>query len=419
MTTINTRTLRAIAALKKKLLGKSLTYEDVYSLMDEIVHGDTSDIFASYFVAASFKEGFSDDELYFLTKGIVETGTRLDIGGIVADKHSTGGVAGSRTTMIVVPIVAAAGFSIPKTSTRAITTPAGTADVMELLAPVTFLPHDIVSMVDKVGGCIVWGGHLGIAPADDVIIRVEAPLMFESFDKVIVSIMAKKVAVGTNHLVLDIPIGPTMKIKHQHDVDTVVNKFLMLGERFDMSIFPYVNTMHQPAASGIGPFLEAVDVLKVLEQTDDRSRALEEKSIALAGTVLNGCYGTLHKDVDGMAVARSILTEKKALHKMKEIIETQGGDPDISSGRMISQADRQQYISDRTGMVSSLNNYHINTVARILGAPKDRYAGLYLYKKQGDAVAAGEVLFDMCACDKGKVDEARNYLKSNPIYVVE
>ncbi len=165
--------------------------------MDEISRKKLSDILTTYFVAASFKEGFSADELYYLTKAMVETGTKLSFEGIVADKHSIGGVSGTRATMIVVPIVAACGFKIPKISSRAITTPAGTADTMEVLAPVDHSPEKVKKIIKEVGGCIIWNGKMNIAPADDIIIRIEEPLSFESFDKIIVSVMAKKIAIGT------------------------------------------------------------------------------------------------------------------------------------------------------------------------------------------------------------------------------
>ncbi|MEK7071204.1 MAG: thymidine phosphorylase, partial [Patescibacteria group bacterium] len=105
--------LKAVKTIQKKLLGKRLNYREIYNLMDEIAHERLSDVLTTYFVAAAFKEGFSADELYYLTKAMVETGTKLHFDGIVADKHSVGGVAGTRTTMIVVPIIAAAGFVIP------------------------------------------------------------------------------------------------------------------------------------------------------------------------------------------------------------------------------------------------------------------------------------------------------------------
>src|SRR3989344_3073600 len=215
----NENQLNAIKSIQRKLVGKKLTYREIYILMDEIVHHRLSEVLTAYFVASSFKEGYTPEELLFLTKALVETGNKLHFDGIVADKHSTGGVAGTRTTMIVVPIIAAAGIKIPKISSRAITTPAGTADTMEVLAKVNFTPKEVTKIVEKVGGCIAWNDALNIAPADDIIIKVEEPLSFESFDKIIISIMAKKVAIGATHLILDLPVGKTMKIRHFHDAD--------------------------------------------------------------------------------------------------------------------------------------------------------------------------------------------------------
>src|SRR5687767_3237800 len=118
----------ALEAIRKKLVGKRLSYKEIYAVMDEISNNRLGDVLTTYFVASGYSEGFSDDELYFLTKAMVETGEQLKFSGIVADKHSIGGVPGTRVTMILVPIIAAAGFKIPKSSSRAITTPAGTAD---------------------------------------------------------------------------------------------------------------------------------------------------------------------------------------------------------------------------------------------------------------------------------------------------
>src|SRR3972149_5129435 len=226
----------AIEAIKKKLVGKALSYNEIFAIMDQIAKERLGPVLTTYFAAAGFAGGFSDEELYSLTHAMVATGPRLHFNGIVADKHSTGGVAGTRTTMILVPIVAAAGIKIPKNSSRAITSPAGTADTMEVLAKVTFSPREIEDLVNKTGGCIVWGGHLGLAPADDIIIEVEKPLAFESFDKVIVSIMAKKVASGATHLVLDIPVGHTMKIQHEKDAEHIARKFSYLAGRFNIKV---------------------------------------------------------------------------------------------------------------------------------------------------------------------------------------
>jgi len=286
----NTSQQKAIEAIKKKLVGKRLSYDEIYSIMDEIANEKLSPVLTTYFAAAGFKEGFSDEELYSLTRAMVATGPRLKFSGIVADKHSAGGVAGTRTTMIVVPIIAAAGYKIPKTSTRAITSPAGTADTMEVVAPVTFTTSQITKIVEKVGGCIVWGGHVGLAPADDILIQVERPLAFESYDKIIVSVMAKKIASGANHLVLDLPVGPTMKIQHFKDAELMAKKFTMLGKKFKMKITIDINETRQNAGRGIGPILEARDVFQVLEQAPERPLALEAKALRLAGKLLSLCF---------------------------------------------------------------------------------------------------------------------------------
>ncbi len=202
----------ALDAIRKKLVGKTLNYKEIYAIMDEISNHRLDSVLTTYFAASGYTKGFTDEEIYFLTKAMIETGETLEFKGIVADKHSIGGVPGTRTTMIVVPIIAAAGFIIPKSSSRAITTPGGTADDMEVLAPVTFDKKQIYKIVEKAGACIVWGGGVSIAPADDILIRVEEPLMFESFDKILVSIMAKKIAFGSNHVVFDLPYGESVKI---------------------------------------------------------------------------------------------------------------------------------------------------------------------------------------------------------------
>ena len=397
----------ALDAIKKKLLGKELNYSEIFALMDEISHERMSDILTTYFVAAGFKEGFTDQELYCITKAMVKTGTELQFDGIVADKHSIGGIAGTRTTMIVVPIIASAGFKIPKTSSRAITSPAGTADVMETISPVIFDKPKIEKIVNKVGGCIIWGGHLGIAPADDIIIRVEEPLSFESFDKIIVSIMAKKVAAGTNHLVLDIPVGPTMKVKHFKDAQVVCDKFKKICDKFNIKVAFNIENTNQPEGTGVGPALEARDVFKVLEQTEDRSIALEERAIKLAGMLLNLCYETAKIEKDGFEEAEKILRSGQARDKFYEIVKAQGGDVSLNSKNIIELKNIHKHIikSDKKGQINRVNNFNLNAIAKILGAPKDKYAGIDFKKRIGQNVQKAEELCIFYASDSALLAE--------------
>lgn len=408
--------LEAKTAIQKKLRGRSLTYKEVYAIMDEIASDRLGDILTTYFAAAGFKEGFSDEELYFMTKAMVETGTQLQFKGIVADKHSIGGIAGTRATMIVVPIVVAAGFIMPKTSSRAITSPAGTADVMEVLAEVNFTPAHVEKIVKTVGGCIIWGGHLGIAPADDVIIRVEEPLSYESFDKIIVSIMAKKVAMSTNHLVIDIPIGPTMKVKYEKDAALVKKKFEGIAKHFGITIQVDVNTTNEPAGNGVGPTLEAIDVLKVLERHASRPMALEERSVRLAGKLLDLCYKTQGIKKDGTKEAQELLESGKALEVFRNILKAQYGNPEVSWQDLKTAPHKKKITATKSGKIRSINNLNLNAVAKILGAPLDKKAGIELHKRKGDNVQEGEVILIFHATSEHKLQEALDTIRSFPIY---
>jgi putative thymidine phosphorylase len=409
----------AIKAIQKKLLGKKLTYKEIYAIMDEIAHERLSDILTTYFVASSFKEGYSEEELYYFTKAMVETGNRLKFKGIVADKHSVGGIAGTRTTMIVVPIVAAYGYKIPKISSRAITTPAGTADVMEGIANVDFQPQEIVNLVEKVGGCIVWNGKLNIAPADDVIIRVEEPLMFESFDKIIISVMSKKIAAGTTHLVLDLPYGKTAKIHRLSDAQKVAKKFEMLAKKFNIKVAFDINEMLEPAGRGIGPILEARDVLYVLEQHIDRPLRLEAKALRLAGLLLDLCFKEEKKDLNGEEEARKILKNGLALKKFQEIVAAQGGDKEIKSSKLKLAKFKKDILATVSGKIKDINNYNLNTIAKILGAPKDKQAGIYLHKKLDHPVKKNEPIMTFYSNDPYLLKEAEVTMENLPIFTIE
>ena len=423
-----------LEAIRKKLIGKRLTAREIYAIMDEIAHNRLEPIFTTSFAAAGLSHGFSEEELYYLTKSMVETGDKIKFTGIVADKHSTGGVAGTRTTMILVPIIAACGIKIPKASSRAITSPSGTADTMEVLAPVTFTVLKIKKIVEKVGGCIVWAGGLNLAPADDILIQIERPLSFESFDKIIVSILAKKIACGATHVVIDIPVGPTMKIQHYQDAEVIGKKFLNLARRFKLKMALDINYTAEPAGNGLGPILETRDVLRVLEQKRNRPLALEKKALRLSGKLIDLCLTDRKKSVgqdkklrslyqefneEGEDLASKILTSGKALEKMREIIKAQGGDPEVTSEKLELGNKLFEVLSETSGKVISLDNKALNSICRILGAPEDKKAGIYLSKKIGDSVSKKEVLYIMYSSDGWRLSEAKETLKGMKIYKVE
>lgn len=418
----------ALSAIRKKLLGKKLTYSEIYAVMDQISKKELGDILTTYFAASGYTNGFSDKELYFLTKAMVETGDTLKFNGIVADKHSIGGVPGTRTTPIIVAIIAAAGFKIPKSSSRAITTPDGTADDMEILAPVLLDKRKIYETVKKTNGCIVWGGSINIAPADDIIIHVEKPLLFESYDKLLVSIMAKKIAFGANHIVIDLPYGKTVKVHTLKDAEIVKEKFMFLAKQFKVKIKVLIHKTDEPAGRGIGPVLEVIEALKVLEQKKDRPIDLEVRAINLSGTLLEMCLKDasekLKNDVrknygNGFGWATHILSSGLALQKFKEIIKAQGGNPDVESSSLKPGKYSFEVKTRKDGEIKDLDSKNITVIAKILGAPNEKMAGIYLNKKIGEKAEKGDTLYTLFAENVYNLKEGKDSLKNFPITNLE
>ncbi|HVF69337.1 MAG TPA: thymidine phosphorylase [Xanthomonadales bacterium] len=414
----------ALSAIQKKLNGKKLNYKEIFSIMDEIAHDRLGTILTTYFAASGYTRGFNNEELFYLTEAMINTGEKLEFKGIVADKHSIGGVPGTRTTMIVVPVVASAGFIIPKSSSRAITTPGGTADDMEVISPVTFNKNQIYKIVEKTNGCIVWGGGVDIAPADDELIKVEEPLRLESFDKILVSIMAKKIAFGSNHIVIDLPYGEHVKVLTRSDAEKVKEKFEYLARKFSVKINVLIHKTEEPAGRGIGPLLEARDAIMVLEQKENRPLDLEEKALNLSGSLLDLCLeGSTHSLQEsikkefgtGRKWAEYILSTGHALKKMREIIGAQGGNSGIMSEKMLPGKFSYVVIGKRHSLVKKINSTCLTAVAKILGAPKQHKSGIYLDKKIGEKTEIGKPIYTLFSESEYNLKEAKDSLMNFPI----
>ncbi len=418
----------ALNAVRRKLLGKHLTYKEIYAVMDQISKEKFDDILTTYFAASGYSKGFTEDELYYLTKAMVETGEQLKFEGIVADKHSIGGVPGTRTTPIVVSIVAAAGFKIPKSSSRAITTPDGTADDMEVIAPVDLTKDEIYKTVKKTNGCIVWGGSFNLAPADDIIIQVEKPLLFESYDKILVSIMAKKIAFGSNHVVIDLPYGKTVKVHNLKDAQALARKFEHLAKRFKVKLKVLIHKTDEPAGRGIGPALEIREALRVLQQTKNRPLDLEVRSLNLASTLLGICLEDspkkLQKEIketygNAFGWATYILRSGKAFEKLKEIVEAQGGNPNLDSEKLKIGKHEFHVKSTKNGTVKEIDSKNITAIAKILGAPRQKGAGIYLNRKTGDKVVKDETLCTLFSENVYNLKEGKDSLENFPMFKIE
>ncbi len=214
--------LESLSLVRSRIYGNAINESAALAIITDVVDGKYSDIHLSSFITACAARPLDRREVLALTKAMVDAGDRLSWNAnIVLDKHSVGGLPGNRTTPIIVPIIAALGLTMPKTSSRAITSPAGTADTMETMAPVELATADIHRVVEQEGGCIVWGGAIKLSPADDILIRVERALDLDSEGQMIASVLSKKIAAGSTHLILDLPVGPTAKVRSQQAADAV------------------------------------------------------------------------------------------------------------------------------------------------------------------------------------------------------
>jgi len=388
--------------IRSKVYGESLGRGEFRTIMRDVVDGALTHVELSAFLTACAARPMSAAEITQLTLAMVDVGERLRWeASRVLDKHCVGGLAGNRTTPIVVAIVAACGGLIPKTSSRAITSPAGTADVMETLAPVNLSLANTRRVVDREGGCIVWGGSVGLSPADDVLIRTERLLDFDSDAQVVASVLSKKLAAGSTHVLLDLPVGPTAKIRSDEAARRLGATLTEVGAAIGLNVRLHFSDGQQPVGRGIGPALEASDVLAVLSRSAAAPADLRARALDLAGLLLE--LGAASND-SGRARAERALDDGSALRKFEAICAAQGGrrePPRAAHTATITAA--------QAGSVAAIDNRLLSRLAKLAGAPRSPAAGLELHQHVGDTVDRGAPLITVHAETPGELQYALNY----------
>lgn len=396
---------KSLNVLRKKLARGKITFDEALQLMRDIVEGVLSEVELAALVTAMHFQGISIDEAYNLTVAMVETGKRLPLNRTtILDKHSLGGVPGDKTSLLVVPIIASLGFTIPKTSSRAITSPAGTADRMEALAPVNLSLEEMTRVIEKTNGCIVWGGALNLAPADDIIIRVEYPLGIDPF--FVPSILAKKLAVGSTHVVLDIPTGRGTKARTLEEARRISYDFTELASMLGIKLQAVATYAEEPVGYAVGPGLEAreaLQALSVLKPVD-----LVDKAVSLAGTLLE-----MVGIQNGYEVAFEALKSGKAEKKLRQIIEAQGGNPQIKPEDVPLGDKTVTFYAEEDGFVYYIDNPLIALIGKTAGAPLDKGAGVLLHVKIGDKVKAGDPLFTVYSSSSVKLQAVEKLLEAS------
>lgn len=401
---------KSVEYIKKKMDGLQLNENEFDAIIHDVVTNNLSEVEIIAFISAIYVNGLSMEETALMAKKTAESGEMLDIKEKpVFDKHSIGGVPGNKITLLIVPIVAAAGLTIPKTSSRAITSACGTADIMEVLAPVTFDARAIERMVNETNGVIVWGGGANLAPADDIFIQVEYPLAIDPHHLALASVMAKKYAVGADFVVIDLPMGPETKIKDTKEAKRYARDFLELGEKLGIDVDCAVTYGDKPIGRAVGPALEAREALSALEGSKSSSSSLVEKATDLAGIILEA--GGVAGRGRGKEKALEIIKSGDALKKMKEIIKVQGGNPNITSKDIKIGKYSQKIFSDDEGYVTHMSNRAVVRIARTAGAPKDQGAGILFHITKGEKVEKGAFLFEIYSNSEYKLKQSVNLAK--------
>ena len=385
----------SIQALHRKLSGERLDQDDFNSIIHDVAEHHYSKIELTAFVVATQRDELDREEVYYLTQAMIAAGSRLDWNErVVVDKHCIGGIPGNRTSMLIVPIVAAHGMVCPKTSSRAITSPAGTADTMEVLADVDLPFERMAEIVREHHACLAWGGRARLSPADDVLISVERPLSLDSPAQMVASILSKKVSAGSTHLLLDIPIGPSAKMRSMPQAQRLKRLFEYVARRLNLTLDVVISDGRQPIGAGIGPVLEARDVMRVLENDPLAPMDLRQKALRLAGRMIE--FSPDVRGGEGFAIARDILDSGRALSKMNDIVQAQGAhafDPQQLTLGPLSFEVR----AERSGVVCGIDNLQMARIARFAGAPTVKQAGVDLARKLGEAVQAGDLLYKVYA----------------------
>jgi thymidine phosphorylase len=404
----HSRPIDSLAYIRAKIDDQPISNAAFSEILSDIAAGYYSDIHLSSFVTACAARPLSISEITGLTSAMINCGERMTWPyDQVVDKHCVGGLPGNRTTPIVVSIVAACGLRMPKTSSRAITSPAGTADTMETLAPVDLSVEAMQAVVEREGGCVVWGGAVDLSPTDDTLIRIERALDLDSESQLIASVLSKKIAAGSTHVVIDIPTGTTAKISSQQEAASLSRSLTTVADTLGLKARVVISDGSQPVGRGIGPSLEAMDVLAVLRNEPAAPADLRNRAVTLASVLLE--MGGAAAAGDGIRVANETLDSGLAWAKFQAICEAQGGmrTPPLAPYT-------REVLAERPGHIRSVDNRRLSRAARLCGAPEDKPAGIKLHVALGQQVESGQPMFTLHADAPGELEYAYNFIMSHP-----
>jgi len=410
--------MNTVELIAKKRDGGKLTGEEIDFLIGNYTKGKIPDYQFSAFLMAVYFNGMDTEETSNLTRSMLFSGKVIDLSmikGPKIDKHSTGGV-GDKTSLILAPIVAAAGINVPMISGRGLGHSGGTLDKLESIPGfrIDLNLRQYKSVLKKCGAVMI-GQTADIAPADKKIYSLrDVTATIESYPLITGSIMSKKLAEGIDGLVLDIKTGSGAFMKTMAEARGLADTLINTAKTFNKKVIGIISDMNQPLGNYIGNWLEVYESVEVLQgkKVDD----LLKVSTTLSGAMiyLGGKAGSIK---EGVEISQEIIKSGEAYKKLLEIVKLQGGD--ISYIENLSKYPKSKFVDSvkaaKRGYIRSINNYEIGMAALELGAGRlikdgviDPKAGIVFHKKIGDQVKKGEVIAELYTDKKGKLEQAHN-----------
>jgi len=404
----HSKPVQSLSYIRAKVYNQRLDQAQMTAIINDIVEGRYAEVHLAAFITACGDDKLNDEEITYLTRAMINAGSRIDWKlPLVVDKHCVGGLPGNRTTPIVVPILAAAGLTIPKTSSRAITSPAGTADTMETLTCVSLSLDEMRKVVEQEGGCLAWGGSVRLSPADDLLIQVERALDIDSEGQLIASVLSKKAAAGATHVLIDIPVGPTAKVRSQAAAERLATSFTAVANNLGLKLKIVLTDGRQPVGRGVGPALEAEDILAVLQNRTQAPQDLKARAAMLAGSMLE--LAGAADEGSGEQQALKLLESGAAWEKFQAIARAQGGlkTPPVAPYRY-------EFLAHQSGTVNGIDNRLLAKVAKLAGAPADPAAGLEIHIKLNEQIQQNQALLTVHAENAGELNYAVEFLLEHP-----
>lgn len=398
----------SMSHVRAKIYGEHLKENQFEAIVADVVAGRLSNVEIAAFLVACADGRLNAAETSALTRAMVHSGSRLSWSQpVVVDKHCIGGLPGNRTTPIVVAIAASLGLVMPKTSSRAITSPAGTADTVETFTRVDLSLAEMRRVVESEGGCMVWGGSMNMSPADDLLIRVERMLDLDSEGQLVASVLSKKAAAGSTHVVIDIPTGPTAKVRSQEEAQSLLHALRACGHALGLQVSGLISDGSEPVGRGVGPALEAHDLIAVLQNLPEAPDDLRRRALQVAAAVIE--VGGLAQGRAAHEMARRALADGHAWRKFQAICDAQGGFRAPGSAPF-----RHPVLAARDGRVARIDNRLLARAAKLAGAPHAPTAGLWLGHHVGEHVQRGDALFVLHAESQGELAYALAFVEHHP-----